>query len=235
MRRSSLLALLALLPATVLAGCSLLGDDGYDVVFEQRCADATCLHAFVRSDDGKWRMHDGEHAPAMELLGKSDYRPPHRSPHSIALIEGIEVADFDLDVDLLQTGRNYGHRDLCLFFGFQSDRRFYYTHLATKPDPNAHNVFVVDDAPRKNLIEPPAAGIDWGRDVWHHVRVERRIADGTIKVYWDRQREPVLVATDTTFDWGRVGFGSFDDSGLVRNIVLRAPRYRFAEGNPFSR
>ena len=52
-------------------------------------------------------------------------------------------------------------------------------------------------------------------------------------MFWDYDSEPVLVAEDRTFDWGRIGFGSFDDSGLVRNIVLRAPRHRFSEGDPF--
>jgi hypothetical protein len=228
MRRLQLLAL-----SLLSAGCAPFGTSAFPVVYEQPCADASCLEDFVFTDRSKWRMREGAHAPALELVGKSAYRPPHRSPLSIALIEGVEVQDFDLDADLLQTGRNYGHRDLCLFFGVQSKSRFYYTHLATSPDPNAHNVFVVNDAPRTNLIAPLAQGIDWGRDEWHHVRVERRVADGTIKVFWDHGTEPVLVAEDRTFDWGRVGFGSFDDSGLVRNIVLRAPRHRFAEDDPF--
>lgn len=217
----------------LVAGCAPFGGGTYPVVYEQPCADASCLEDFVFTDATKWRMREGDHAPALELIGKSAYRPPHRSPLSIALIEGVEVQDFDLDVDLLQTGRNYGHRDLCLFFGVQSKSRFYYTHLATSPDQNAHNVFVVNDAPRTNLIAPLEQGIDWGRDVWHHVRVERRVSEGTIKVFWDHSADPALVAEDRSFDWGRVGFGSFDDSGLVRNIVLRAPRHRFAEGDPF--
>ena len=217
----------------LVAGCAPFGAGAYPVVYEQPCAAVACLEDFVFTDAARWRMREGDHAPALELAGRSDYRPPHRSPLSIALIGGVEVQDFDLDVDLLQTGRNYGHRDLCLFFGLQSKSRFYYTHLATSPDQNAHNVFLVNDAPRTNLIAPLEQGIDWGRDVWHHVRVERRIADGTVKVFWDHDAEPVLVAEDRTLDWGRVGFGSFDDSGLVRNIVLRAPRHRFAEGDPF--
>ena len=94
---------------------------------------------------------------------------------------------------------------------------------------------MVNDAPRANLIAPREHGIDWGRDVWHHVHVERRVTEGTVKVYWDHGAEPVLVAEDRSFEWGRVGFGSFDDSGLIRNIVLRAPRHRFAEGDPFGR
>ena len=230
MRRLLLLAI-----ASLHAGCAPFGHEAYPIVYRQACADASCLDDFVFTDGAKWRMHEGEHAPALELTGRSDYRPPHRSPLSIALIERIEVADFDLDVDLLQTGRNYGHRDLCLFFGLQSKSRFYYTHLATSPDQNAHNVFVVNDAPRANLIAPREHGIDWGRDVWHNVHVERRVTEGTVKVYWDHGAEPVLVAEDRSFEWGRVGFGSFDDSGLIRNIVLRAPRHRFAEGDPFGR
>jgi len=231
----SLLALSSLVLSSLATGCALFGAGTAPVVYEQRCADASCLEDFVFTDATKWRVRASGHGPALELVGKSDYRPPHRSPLSIALIEGLEVRDFDLDVDLLQTGRNYGHRDLCLFFGVQSKSRFYYTHLATSPDANAHNVFLVNDAPRANLIPPLARGVDWGRDVWHHVRVERRVDAGTIKVFWDYGAEPALVAEDRTFGWGRVGFGSFDDSGLVRNIVLRAPRHRFAEGDPFGR
>ena len=228
MRRAALVATPALL-----ASCALFGGDAYEVVYAQACSEAACVEDFVFTDRAKWRMHEGAHGPALELPGKSDYRPPHRSPHSIALIEGVEVQDFDLDVDLLQTGRNYGHRDLCVFFGVQSKSRLYYTQLATSPDQNAHNVFVVNEAPRTNLIPPREQGVDWGRGVWHHVRVERRVAEGTVKVFWDQGAEPALVAEDRTFGWGRVGFGSFDDSGLVRNIVLRAPRKRATEGDPF--
>ena len=41
------------------------------------------------------------------------------------------------------------------------------------------------------------------------------------------------TATDTTIGWGRVGFGSFDDSGLVKNVALRAPVKRATTGDPF--
>ena len=111
----------------LVAGCIPFDAEAYPTVYEQTCAEASCLEDFVFTDATKWRMREGDHAPALELVGRSDYRPPHRSPLSIALIEGVEVQDFDLDVDLLQTGRNYGHRDLCLFFGVQSKSRFSYT------------------------------------------------------------------------------------------------------------
>lgn len=207
----------------------------WPVVYQQRFADKEALSDFAFSDADAWEWHQrgGEHG--MKLRGGSKYKPPHRSPLSIALLKGVEVADFDLDVDLMQTGRNYGHRDLCLFFGFQSPKNYYYTHMATSPDQNAHNIFRVDDAPRTNIAPVAAAGIDWGDNAWHHIHVERRVEAGTIRIFWDDLAEPILSATDATFAWGRVGFGSFDDSGIVANVVLRAPATRRAtsQRDPF--
>jgi hypothetical protein len=45
------------------------------------------------------------------------------------------------------------------------------------------------------------------------VKVVRRVADGTIEVYFDDMEEPFMAAHDNTFKWGRVGLGTFDDNG----------------------
>jgi hypothetical protein len=47
-------------------------------------------------------------------------------------------------------------------------------------------------------------------------------------------KKPIMRATDKTFDWGRIGFGSFDDAGRVRNVRLYAPESRKSKaGDPF--
>ena len=71
----------------------------------------------------------------LSLFGKSDYKPEVRSPRNIARIKNIELSDFTFDVTLRQTGREYGHRDLCLFFGYNDPSHFYYLHLASAADP----------------------------------------------------------------------------------------------------
>jgi hypothetical protein len=98
----------------------------------------------------------------LELVKQSAYQPPFRSPINIALIKGKAFGDFILEADCLQTGKEYGHRDMCLFYGFLSPSRFYYTHLATAADPNAHNCFVVNDAARRNFASHVSKGVDWG-------------------------------------------------------------------------
>lgn len=209
----------------------------WPIVYRQDFASPASLAEVVCSDPANWRWSDAAGRASLELLAGQHYAPPFRSPEHIALLGDIEVADFDLDADLLQTGRDYGHRDLCLFFGFQSPERFYYVHLAPAPDPHAHNVFRVDGAPRAALAPVPAHGVDWGRDEWHHVRIERRVGPGTIRVFWDGGAEPILTATCARFDRGRLGFGSFDDSGRFANVVVKAPAVRPVSGprDPFAR
>jgi hypothetical protein len=211
-------------------------DGRWPIVYEQRFADPSAVEGFVFSDPARARWTTAGGQPSLELFAESSYTPPFRSPKVIALVGDVEVADFDLEVELMQTGRDYNHRDLCLFFGFESPHQFYYAHLATTPDRNAHNLFRVANAPRAHLAPVAAAGVDWGRDEWHRVRIERRCGPGTIRVFWDGAAEPILTATDRTFAWGRVGFGSFDDSGRIANVVLRAPESRPVSGrrDPFA-
>ena len=204
------------------------GTNSDRLVYSQDFGSASSLEDFVFSDERAWRWSDG----SLELASQSQYQPEHRSPLNIALIGGLEVRDFVLEVEALQTGREYGHRDLCFFFGFERAQRFYYAHLATTPDDRAHNVFLVDDAARRRVGELQTEGVDWGQKTWRQVRIER--AGERIRVYFDRSSEPTLEANNATIGWGRVGFGSFDDTGRFRNVRLWAPEVRTSEGDPFA-
>lgn len=196
---------------------------GYRLVYEQSFDLPGSLGDFVMSDTNAWRHSVDEKDLALELYQQSKYSPPHRSPLNMALIAGHKFGDFILEVNMLQTGREYGHRDMCLFFGFQDPAHFYYVHIAAAADDNAHNVFIVNDAPRKNIATRTTAGVPWGQNVWQQIRVERRVLDGKIRVYWNDLDTPIMEATDTTFGPGYLGFGSFDDTGKVDNIRIWAP------------
>jgi hypothetical protein len=168
------------------------------------------------SDPNAWRWTDAVEGGALELAGPSNYTPPHRSPLSFALLPDV-VDDFVLEVECEQTGRDYGHRDLCLFFGYVDPAHLHYVHLAPAPDEHAHNVFRVDGAPRAALFPVQDSGIVWGDGAWHTLRLERRGA--TITVGFDGV--VALKGASDTFRAGRVGVGSFDDTGRFRRITLR--------------
>lgn len=162
-------------------------------------------------------------ASRLVLGAKSAYVPTVRSPTALALVPEVDVGAFVLDVDARSTTAEYGHRDLVLVFGYQAPDRFYYAHLASKPDDRAHGVFLVNGADRVNITKTRDDGMRW-RDGWHRLRV-RRDAAGAIAVFADDFAEPKLTASDLTLPHGRVGVGSFDDCGefdAVRVYGVRA-------------
>jgi hypothetical protein len=173
-----------------------------------------------------WRIIEvgkpGNHA--LRVTGTSPYQPPHRSPHSIALLKDMVVGDFEMTVRVQETNVNAGpHRDLCLFWGYQGPSHYYYVHLGARADPHACQIFIVNDAPRTMITADQAEGTPWSEG-WHIVKVVRNVADGTMKVYFDDMEKPLMTARDKTFTWGQVGLGTFDDHGNFDDFELRGIR-----------
>lgn len=197
--------------------------------------DASAVDSLFRySDPAAFAAGVEEGDVVLTAQGGAKYAPPHRSPLNIALLDAPAFGDFVLDLEMQQTGREYGHRDLCLFFGHQGPAQYYYVHIASKADPNAHNVFLVDGAPRRSFAQRTTEGIDWGSpDSWHRVRLVRMGA--SIRVYFDDLETPVMEAEDSTFSVGRIGFGSFDDQGRFRRVRIQGDPRPASEEEPFRR
>ena len=187
---------------------------GLPLVYENDFEDG--IDGFTMTDPAAWEHVVEEGNGVLALTGKSDYSPPVRSPHNIARITGLELTDFVLEADMKQTGREYGHRDMCLFFGYQDPAHFYYVHLATTADAHANSIFLVNDEPRVSIAKE---GTDWAQG-FHRVRIERDVEAKTILVYFNDMTTPVMKTDDEHFTWGSIGFGSFDDTGHIDNVKV---------------
>jgi len=179
--------------------------------------------AWEPTDPAAWKVIDTPRGKAFSQFQQSKFEPPHRSPFNFALVKGVTVGDLVLDGDVQSTTRDYDHRDVVVVFGYQDRAHFYYTHLGKKTDDHANQVFIVNDKPRVKISTKTTPGTPW-TDNWHHVRVVRKVADGTIEVYFDDLKTPVMTATDKTFTWGRVGVGTFDDTANWTGIKLRGTK-----------
>ena len=210
--------------------------DDYKLVYQQNFNDLTSLDDFVATDKSVWKWGaDGERG-YIEHFSRSNYKYKVRSPYNIALIKKIEVKDFILDVKLHQTGKEYGHRDMCVFYNFKDRSNFYYTHIASVTDKNAHNCFIVCDEPRLKISYQTSKGYNWSGRKWHDLHLIRENKSGEIDVYVNDFSKPIMRAIDKTFDWGRIGFGSFDDTGRISTIKLYAPRFRLKNAkDPFTK
>lgn len=172
---------------------------------------------WVETDPEAWQIVDEGGNHVFSNFQASNYEPPVRSPLNIARIKDLNVSDFVIELNMKQTGREYGHRDQCIFFGYNDPSHFYYVHLATKADEHANSIFLVNGEPRVSIAEERTDGTQW-TDSYHTIRIERDTAAGTVLVFFDDMTKPVMKATDNTFLSGGIGFGSFDDVGNIDDV-----------------
>lgn len=171
------------------------------------------------SDASAWKVVREGDNQVYWLFKDCDYTPPVRSPNNFSLIKDVTVSDFIFEAKVKSTEPEYGHRDICLFFGYQAPSHFYYVHFGSKADANANSIFIVNGEPRISIAETRTEGTKWD-DSYHVVRVVRDTKSGKIEVFFDDLKKPVMTATNKTFTWGRLGVGSFDDTGNFDNVRI---------------
>lgn len=190
------------------------------------CASASdsLLHPLQQRD--QWQLEDpaawewqGEgEATALVLKKPSQYKPKFRRPFNIAWFEGAELESFTLTCEARLDVFNKGNNDLCIAFAGRGDSEFYYAHLGESADAIHLQMHVVNQADRKAITTQRANALPWQPNRWHQVKLMHDASSGTMKVWFDDQL--VLEAVDKSFGKGRIGFGSFDDLGAFRNIVV---------------
>jgi hypothetical protein len=173
----------------------------------------------------KWRFPGTEAI----LAQAGAERPGPRRPFEYALLTaGSEFGSVRIDGEVqLDSTLADKARDAVILFGHRSDTQFYYVHLSSNNKSYAHNgIFIVDNADRRRIDAQWNAGRKQGAPPaipdqrWHRVRVQHCADLGTIAVYLDGSRTPLMTAKDTTFTSGRVGFGSFDNTARLRNLSV---------------
>ncbi|QDT55559.1 hypothetical protein Pan44_36030 [Caulifigura coniformis] len=172
------------------------------------------------ADKSAWKHEDTDHSKVFHQFKDVRVKTPVRSPFNRNCLKDVVVGDLQLDVDFQTTARDYPHRSLCLFFGYQDPAHMYYVHFGQKTDDHANQIFIVNDKDRVKISTKTTAGTPWD-DNWHHARIIRTVDDGKIDVYFDDMKTPVMTAVDKSFTWGQIGIGSFDDTGRFDNLVLK--------------
>ncbi len=221
--KTAILPLMILLP-----GCSLFSKESTDkqppaefmglplLVVEE--FDRPSTRWELRSTNSWEYTRDGDRT-VLALARNSTYKPPFRSPTGMAILKDVTVSDFVLDAWVRSTKFNYPHRDMCLYFGHQDPAHFYYAHFGLKSDSASNSIHIVSNADRRPIVKTRTDGTPW-TEGYHHVRVVRKVDTGSIEVFFDDMAKPSMTAEDKTFQWGRVGIGSFDDIGNIDRVVL---------------
>jgi GNAT superfamily N-acetyltransferase len=184
------------------------------------------------SDSQAWKLieQNGNHAYAQ--FKHIETKTPVRSPFNRGLVKDLFVGDFVLDVKLQSTVRDYDHRSLCLFFGFQDPAHLYYVHFGKKTDDHANQIFIVNNADRLKISTETTPGTNW-TDGWHHARIVRKVETGTIEVYFDDMEKPVMKAVDDRPVWSIICFvvpSEYRGQGVAQALLAAAVDYARKQG-----
>ena len=194
--------------------------------FDQSETDLMAAENWAPRTPSKWDL------PGDQIILKEAGDNPNdgiRRPFEYAILDGRDFGSVQIDANVrLDAPSSVNNRDIIIVFGWQSDTEYYYAHVSQDNTIYAHNgIFKVDGKDRERIdhqwdgaIGAPPAITD---EEWHDVRVTHCAGTGEIAVWVDGDDTPLMTATDTTFDGGRIGFGSFDNTGRMRDLVVSVP------------
>jgi hypothetical protein len=166
-----------------------------------------------------WQVDAEEGAPVLRLLkGREPAPEAPRRPFQFAVTDLPDYGRLTVDVDLKPLARS-----VLIVFAYRDSAHFDYAHLSTDTaaaQPRHNGIFHVYGGERVRISAErgPAAFAATGR--WYHVKLVHKSVAGTVAVWVDGRAIPALEAVDVSLGAGKTGLGSFDETGVFRNLEI---------------
>jgi hypothetical protein len=171
-------------------------------------------HRWTVQQASDWSVEDG----ILRLLvpGQPPAGQPRR-PQKFALAATEPFRSVTVEAEVRRDGRS-----LVIVYAWQDESHFNYAHISsdTAVKANVHNgMFHIFGGERVRIspLDGPAALPD---QEWTPVKLVFDGDTGQCYVEVNGERNPSLYAVDLSLRWGRVGFGSFDETGAFRRVRI---------------
>jgi hypothetical protein len=140
-----------------------------------------------------------------------------RRPTKFALLESKPYSKVTVEGEIKRNARS-----LIVVYAWQDDAHYNYAHISSDSatTQNVHNgMFHIfgGERVRMSSLDGPAS---LPTQDWTPIRVVFDGESGHCYVEVNGKRNPSLDAVDLSLRWGRVGIGSFDETGDFRNIKV---------------
>jgi hypothetical protein len=137
-----------------------------------------------------------------------------RSDLEYSLFEGGTYGDFALTLRARTAEpASNAWRDYIVIFGFQDADNYYYVFFNASDNDTTNGIMKRENgniAKISELALPPTI-VD---DLWHNVEITRVGSDITVKI----DGITAFAAIDSTFDVGKIGLGSYNDSAYFDDV-----------------
>ena len=169
----------------------------------------------------EWSFADG----VLRLLKDRQPIPGRpRKPQNYALAETEPFGKLTLELEMQPAGKS-----LVIVYAWQDESHFNYAHISsdTARAVNVHNgIFHVFGGERVRIspLEGPGSfpvpGSQNAARPWTRVKLLWDGSTGRVVVEVDGRRNPSLEAVDLSLTRGRVGLGSFNETGSFKSIII---------------
>ena len=149
--------------------------------------------------------------------GRDPGKSPRR-PFQFALAETKPFEEVTVEADV-----NPREQSLLIVFAYQDAAHFNYAHISNDTgveQPYHNGIFHVYGGERVRISNPAGRASFAGSGRWYHVKLHWSAATGRVRVLVDGQEVPTLNAVDLSLGAGRVGLGSFDETGSFKNVKI---------------
>ena len=92
------------------------GEADMPIVYQDDFEKGEPLTKWEPMDPKAWKIAEVDGNKVLSMFLKSKYKTKVRSPFNFGIIRDVVVGDFVLDLRMQSKTKDYGHRDLCLFF-----------------------------------------------------------------------------------------------------------------------
>jgi len=180
------------------------------------------LHVFGKTwqvvNAADWRISEESGEQILSLITHRGPLPGPRRPIQFAIAETPVLRKAKVELDARPHGRS-----LMIVFGYRDPAHFDYAHLSIDTaarEPHHNGIFHVYGGERVRISaeDGPAAFPETNH--WYHVMLEWNGSSGDVRVSVDGRDIPALHAVDLSLNSGRVGLGSFDETGDFRNVKI---------------
>jgi hypothetical protein len=193
----------------LLATACILGAAGTLQVFN---------HQWTVFDLSDWKIEDENGTPVLRLLTGREPLPGPRRPFQFALADTPDYGQVTVEADIRPTKRS-----CIIVFAYRDKAHFDYAHLSTDTaakQPVHNGIFHVYGGERVRISSEAGPASFPATNRWYHVKLVHNGKTGAVDVTVDNNPVPALHAVDLSLKGGKVGIGSFDETGDFKNVQI---------------
>jgi len=171
-------------------------------------------HEWTVQQASDWAVENG--VLRLKVSGEPPAGQPRR-PTKFALLDSKPYRKVTVEAEMKRNARS-----LIIVYAWQDDAHYNYAHISSDNavKANVHNgMFHVFNGERVRMspLDGPAS---FETQDWVPVKLVFDGDSGRCYVEVNGKRNPSLEAVDLSLRWGRIGLGSFNETGDFRNVKV---------------